>query len=83
METRDSRVRIDEALEKVGGRFKLTVLIQKRVQELNKGAQRLVDSDSKNLIDVVVEEILADKIYLEADETVGTVGSVAPTPPLA
>ncbi len=69
METRDGRARIDEALERVGGRFKLTVLIQKRVQELNKGAPRLVDSESKNLIDVVIDEILADKIYLEADET--------------
>ena len=71
MEVRDGRARIDEALERSGGRFKLTVLIQKRVQELNKGAPRLVESDSKNLIDVVIDEILADKIHLEADETLG------------
>lgn len=70
METRDSRVRIEEALDKVGGRFKLTVLIQKRVQELNKGAPRLVETESKNLIDVVLEEILADKIYLESEEVI-------------
>lgn len=77
METRDSRSRIDEALAKVGGRFKLTVLIQKRVQELNKGAPKMVDLDSKNLIDVVIEEILAEKIHLEHDETIGH----APPPP--
>ena len=70
MEMRDSRVRIEEALDKVGGRFKLTVLIQKRVQELNKGAPRLVETESKNLIDVVLDEILADKIYLESEEVI-------------
>lgn len=70
MEIRDSRVRIEEALDKVGGRFKLTVLIQKRVQELNKGAPRLVESESKNLIDVVLDEILADKIYLESEDVI-------------
>lgn len=70
LEPRDSRSRIDEATEKVGGRFKLTVLMQKRVQELNKGAPRLVEMDSKNLIDVVLEEILADKIKLISEDVV-------------
>jgi len=72
MESKESRMRIEEAIEKVGGRFKLTVLIQKRLQELNKGAPRLVETDSKNLIDVVLDEILNDKIYLGSDDMLQT-----------
>jgi len=41
---------VDALAEKFGGRFKLTVLIQKRVKELVKGAARLVETDQKNLV---------------------------------
>ncbi|MBI5368438.1 MAG: DNA-directed RNA polymerase subunit omega [Planctomycetes bacterium] len=64
----DSKIKIEDAIKKVGGRFKLTVLVQKRIQELNKGAPRLVSSTSKNLIDVVLDEILQDKIHLVREE---------------
>lgn len=56
---------IDAMAEKFGGRFKLTVLIQKRVRELVKGASRLVESDKKNFIDVALDEIRAGKITWE------------------
>ena len=56
---------IDGMAEKFGGRFKLTVLIQKRVKELVKGAARLVDTDHKNLIDVALEEIRQGKLQWE------------------
>ncbi len=56
---------IDGLAEKFGGRFKLTVLIQKRVRELVKGAGRLVESDKKNLIDVAMDEIRAGKVSWE------------------
>lgn len=63
---------IDALAEKFGGRFKLTVLIQKRVKELVKGAARLVETDHKNLIDVALEEIRQGKLQwegmLEEDE---------------
>jgi len=59
---------IDGLAEKFGGRFKLTVLIQKRVRELVKGAQKLVDSEHKNLIDIAVEEIKAGKVTYEGME---------------
>lgn len=55
----------DAMAEKFGGRFKLTVLIQKRVRELVKGAPRLIDTDKKNLIDVALDEIRAGKISWE------------------
>ncbi len=56
---------IDLLAEKFGGRFKLTVLIQKRVRELVKGAARLVETDKKNLIDVAMDEIRSGKISWE------------------
>ena len=56
---------IDAMAEKFGGRFKLTVLIQKRVKELVKGAARLVETDHKNLIDVALEEIRQGKLQWE------------------
>ncbi len=56
---------IDSMSRKIGGRFKLTVLIQKRIQELVRGANPLVTIDSErkhSLIDIAVEEILQGKI---------------------
>ncbi len=56
---------IDRMAEKFGGRFKLTVLLQKRVRELVKGAPRLVECDHKNLIDVALEEVRQGKLQFE------------------
>lgn len=64
----DTKMKIEDAIKRVGGKFKLTVLIQKRIQELNKGAPRLVSSTSKNLIEVVLDEILQEKIHLIREE---------------
>lgn len=52
---------------KCGGVFKTTVLMQKRMRELNRGARRLVDDDAKNPIEVVMSEIAAGKIELIPD----------------
>lgn len=57
----------EEAIvNKVGGRFKLSTLIQKRMVALNKGARALVDVRGGDKMAVVVQEILQDKIYLDA-----------------
>lgn len=57
--------RWDRAKEKIGNTFELTVLIQKRVRELVKEKQRpLVDFEHRNPIQVALEEVLQDKIYL-------------------
>lgn len=57
----------EEAIvNKVGGRFKLSTLIQKRLVALNAGARPLVDLDTKEKMEIVVQEILQDKIYLDA-----------------
>lgn len=58
-------------IRKVGGKFKLTALIQKRMVELNRGARPLVKMEGVNLRRLVCEEILQDKIQLAPREEVG------------
>jgi DNA-directed RNA polymerase subunit omega len=56
----------EEIINKVGGRFKLTALVQKRLSELLKGARPLIeDTEGKTLLEVVVQEILQDKITID------------------
>lgn len=56
----------EEAIvNKVGGRFKLSTLIQKRMVALNTGARALVDTKTSDKMAIVVQEILQDKIYLD------------------
>jgi DNA-directed RNA polymerase subunit omega len=57
--------REDEIARKVGGRFKLTTLVQKRMVALNRGARALVDLPTKDMMEIVVAEIMTDKIYLD------------------
>jgi DNA-directed RNA polymerase subunit omega len=52
-------------VNKVGGRFKLSTLIQKRMVALNTGARPLVDIRGGDKLSIVVQEILQDKIYLD------------------
>jgi DNA-directed RNA polymerase omega subunit len=56
--------KLREAKKKIGNTFALTVLLQKRCQELVRGAQKLVEVDAKSPIDIALEEILAGKIWL-------------------
>jgi DNA-directed RNA polymerase subunit omega len=59
----------EEAIvNKVGGRFKLSTLIQKRMVMLNTGARPLVDVRGGDKLSTVVQEILQDKIYLDASD---------------
>ena len=55
----------DEIVNKVGGRFKLTALIQKRMMELMDGARPLVERDGLTDLETVVQEILQDKITID------------------
>jgi DNA-directed RNA polymerase subunit omega len=55
----------DEIVNKVGGRFKLTALIQKRMLELMDGARPLVERENMTDLEVVVQEILQDKIAID------------------
>ncbi len=55
----------DDIVDKVGGRFKLAVLIQKRLVDVTFGAPLLVERGEKTLMECVVQEILEGKITLE------------------
>jgi DNA-directed RNA polymerase subunit omega len=55
----------DEIVHKVGGRFKLTALIQKRMIELMDGARPLVERAGMTDLEVVIQEILQDKIAID------------------
>jgi DNA-directed RNA polymerase subunit omega len=67
----------EEAIvNKVGGRFKLSTLIQKRMVALNTGARPLVDAKTNDKMAIVVQEILQDKIYLDNTGNVQARGTV-------
>jgi DNA-directed RNA polymerase subunit omega len=55
----------EQIVNKVGGRFKLSTLIQKRLVALNRGARPLVELPTKNPMEIVVAEIMQDKIFLD------------------
>ena len=68
---------IDELKEeaivnKVGGRFKLSTLIQKRLTMLSAGARPLVELRGGERMQIVIQEILQDKIFLDNTGNVGT-----------
>lgn len=52
-------------VNKVGGRFKLSTLIQKRMIALNQGARPLVDLRGADKMTIVIQEIMQDKIFLD------------------
>jgi DNA-directed RNA polymerase subunit omega len=60
-------LREEEIVRKVGGRFKLSTLIQKRLVALNQGAPILVDTKTEDKMRIVIREILEEKIYLDTD----------------
>jgi DNA-directed RNA polymerase subunit omega len=60
----------ESIVNKVGGRFKLSTLIQKRLVQLNRGAPPLVDTPGKPGMQTVIQEILQDKIYLDSSQNV-------------
>jgi len=58
-------LREEEIVNKVGGRFKLSTLIQKRLVALNAGSRPLVTLQTDNKLEIVIQEIMQDKIYLD------------------
>ncbi len=56
----------DAIIKKVGGRFKLTALVQKRLGELLRGARPLIeDTEGKTMLEIVVQEVMQDKIGID------------------
>jgi DNA-directed RNA polymerase subunit omega len=61
-------------VNKVGGRFKLSTLIQKRLVQLNQGSRALVDLNTQDKMQVVLQEIAQDKIFLDSTQKVRVTG---------
>ena len=57
----------EEIVNKVGGRFKLSTLIQKRLVQLNQGSRALVEVGTHDKMQIVLQEIVQDKIVLNMD----------------
>lgn len=64
----------EEIVNKVGGRFKLSTLIQKRLVAINGGSRPLVDLKTDNNLEIVIREIKEDKIYLDTSNQVRVSG---------
>lgn len=65
----------EEIVEKAGGRFRLCALIQRRLVQLMDGARPLVERDGRSDLEIVIDEIMLDKITVEFDP------NAAPPPP--
>lgn len=49
--------------EKIGGAFKVSALIQKRMAELMEGSRPLIENtEGMTMMEIVIQEILQDKI---------------------
>ena len=61
-----------EVVKKVGGRFKLASLVQKRMSELLQGSRPLIENtQGLTMLEIVAQEILQDKITIESGGTRG------------
>jgi DNA-directed RNA polymerase subunit omega len=55
----------DAIADKAGGRFKLCALIQRRLVQLMEGARPMVERQDRSDLELVIEEIVQDKLTLE------------------
>ncbi len=56
-----------DIINKLGGRFKLSALIQKRMLEIMQGDRPLIEeTEGKTTMEIVVDEIMQDKITIDS-----------------
>jgi DNA-directed RNA polymerase subunit omega len=56
----------EKIINKIGGKFKLAALVQKRLAELLQGSRPLIENtEGRTMLEIVVQEILQDKITIE------------------
>jgi DNA-directed RNA polymerase subunit omega len=66
----------ENIVNRVGGRFKLSTLIQKRLVALNKGVRPLAEMRTSDKMAIVIQEIMQNKIFLDTSGHVRTVESM-------
>ncbi len=59
----------DEIINKLGGRFKLTALVQKRWLELMQGARPMVEGNFRTPMQLIIQEILEGKIAIDYEQS--------------
>ena len=57
----------EQIVQKVGGKFKLSTLLQKRIVQLNRGSKPLVDSAGHDNLHIAIREVIEDRIYLDTE----------------
>ena len=71
-----NELREEAIVQKVGGRFKLSTLIQKRMTALNRGGRPLVDLKTDDKMAIIIAEIMQDKIFLDTNNEIKTADDV-------
>jgi DNA-directed RNA polymerase subunit omega len=66
----------EKIVNKVGGRFKLSTLIQKRLVQLNQGSRALVNVNTHDKMVIVMHEIMEDKIFLNMNNELKTIEDI-------
>lgn len=60
-----------ELVNKVGGRFKLSALIQRRMLEIMRGSRPLIeDTEGLTMMEIAIREIVEDKIAIDSGTSV-------------
>ena len=57
----------DDIINKVGGRFKLCALIQRRLLQLMEGARPMVERNGRSDLEIAIAEIMEGKIEPQFD----------------
>lgn len=60
-------LKTDDIMDKVGGRFRLAALVQKRWLDLLNGAPPLIEVGDMTLLEVAVEEVYRGKLTIDYD----------------
>lgn len=60
-----AQISTEDVLDKTNSIYKLVILASKRALELNEGSPKLVETDSKKISTIALEEIKSGKIGMK------------------
>lgn len=64
-------IKNEDVINRIGGRFKLTSLIQKRWRDLLFGARPMIEPGKMTLLEIAVREIEVGKIGIDYEKSPG------------
>lgn len=67
----------EEIVEKFGGRFRLTAVIQRRLVQLLEGARPMVERHGRTDLEVVIQEIMENKLDVDAAASAAAGAAIA------